>query len=83
VKLSPTSNDNLIDRTREIWQPRLGHNLSREDARQIVENVTGCFNILTEWSRADIRTGNENGHGVKAANQSKTANATESTEVAP
>jgi hypothetical protein len=46
------ANDNLIDRTREVWKPRLGRDLSREDARQIVENVTGFFAILIEWSRA-------------------------------
>lgn len=32
----------------------LGRDLSREDARQIVENVTGFFAILAEWSRAEI-----------------------------
>ena len=46
------ANDNLIDRTREVWKPRLGRDLSREDARQIAENVTGFFSILAEWSRA-------------------------------
>jgi hypothetical protein len=52
VKFSHVANDNLIDRTREVWKPRLGRELSREDARQIVENVTGFFGILIEWSRA-------------------------------
>jgi len=37
--------DNLIRRTREVWQPRLGRSLSREDARQIVENMTGFFSV--------------------------------------
>jgi hypothetical protein len=54
VKPSPAANDNLIDRTREIWQLRLGRDLSREDARQIAENITGFFSILQEWSRAAI-----------------------------
>lgn len=48
------ANNNLIDRTREVWKPRLGHDLSREDARQFVENVTGFFTILSEWSRAEM-----------------------------
>ena len=48
------ANDNLIDRTREVWKPRLERDLSREDARQIVENVTGFFSILAEWSRAEM-----------------------------
>ena len=38
----------------ETWQPRLDRDLSREDARQIVENVTGFFSILAEWSRPEI-----------------------------
>ncbi len=54
VKPSDAANDNLIDRTIETWQPRLDRDLSRDDARQIVENVTGFFSILAEWSRAEI-----------------------------
>jgi hypothetical protein len=48
------ANDNLIDRTRQVWQPRLGRDVSGEDARQIAENVTGFFAILGEWSRAEM-----------------------------
>jgi hypothetical protein len=54
VEPSHAANDNLIDRTCEVWKPRLGRDLSREDARQIVENVTGFIAILTEWSRAEM-----------------------------
>ena len=54
VKLSHAVNDNLIDRTREVWKPRLRRDLSREDARQIAANVTGFFSILAEWSRAEM-----------------------------
>src|SRR5512132_1987562 len=50
VNPSSTIKDNLIDRTIELWQPRLRCDLSREDARQIVENVIGFFAILAEWS---------------------------------
>jgi hypothetical protein len=57
---SIAANDNLIDRTRTVWQPRTGRNLTDEDARQIVENVSGFFKILTEWSPAEIHA-NENG----------------------
>jgi hypothetical protein len=48
------ANDDLIERTRNLWQPRLGFDLSREDARQITENVTGFFELLVEWSRAEM-----------------------------
>ena len=54
VTSTKAANDNLIDRTIETWQPRFDRNLSREDARQIVENVTGFFSILAEWSRAEL-----------------------------
>jgi hypothetical protein len=54
VKPSHAANDNLIDRTRKVWQSRLGRDLTKEDARQIAENVTGFFAILAEWSRAEM-----------------------------
>ena len=54
VKPSHAANDNLTDRTRQVWQPRFGRDLSREDARQIAENVTGFFAILAEWLRAEM-----------------------------
>ena len=43
------SEDNLIDRTLEVWQPRNDQRLSDEDARAILENVTGFFTLLLEW----------------------------------
>ena len=46
--------DDLIRRTRDVWQPRLGRALIREDARQITENMTGFFSVLAEWSRAEL-----------------------------
>ena len=54
MKEPSAANDNLIDRTIALWQPRLGRELSREDARQIAENVTGFFSILHEWSRVSM-----------------------------
>jgi hypothetical protein len=54
VKPSLAANDNLIDQTRQVWQRRLRRDLTREDARQIAENVTGFFALLAEWSRAEL-----------------------------
>ena len=58
VKPSHAANDNLkhalVGRTLEVWQPRLGRDLSSEDARQIAASVTGFFSILAEWSRAEL-----------------------------
>ncbi len=40
---------------------RLGSDLSREDARQTTENVTGFFAILAEWSQAErLAAANDN-----------------------
>ena len=70
MKPSHTANDNpkddLIRRTREVWQPRLGRDLSREDARQIAANITGFFSVLAEWSRAEppMPASNANGRDV-------------------
>ena len=60
MKSSPAANDNLIDRTRKVWKPRLGRGLSGEEARQVAENVTGFFAILAEWSRAEQLGANDN-----------------------
>ena len=46
--------DDPIERTREVWRPRLGRDLSDDEAKQIAANVTGFFTILAEWSRADL-----------------------------
>jgi len=54
VKFPSAANDNLINRTIGLWQSRGRRTLSHEDARQIVENVTGFFSILHKWSRAEV-----------------------------
>ena len=57
------ANDNdagkQIARTRQVWQPRLGRDLTDEDARQIMQNVTGFFGVLAEWSRAERLAAND------------------------
>ncbi len=42
--------DDLVGRTRKVWQPRLGRELSHDDARQIAANMTGFFSVLAGWS---------------------------------
>lgn len=70
VKPSHAANDNLIDRTRQVWQPRLGRDLSLEDARQITENVTGFFAVLAEWSRAEVSSpANDTGKHAASDNE--------------
>lgn len=41
--------DKLIRSTLGIWQPRVNHRLTDEDARKIAENMTGFFTVLLEW----------------------------------
>ena len=56
MKPTHAANDNQIDRTRKVWQPRIGRDLTDDDARQIADNVTGFFSILAEWARAEMPT---------------------------
>ena len=65
---SIAANDNLIDRTRTVWQPRIGRNLTDEDVRQIVENVSGFFKILRDWSRVEPAPANDAGKPVTSSN---------------
>ena len=57
MKRLDAANDNdvgkQIARTRQVWQPRVGRDLTDEDARQIMHNVSGFFGVLAEWSRAE------------------------------
>ena len=57
MKRLDAANDNAtgkqIARTRKVWHPRLGRDLTDEDARQIMDNVTGFFGVLAEWSQAE------------------------------
>jgi len=41
--------DKFIDEAIKFWQPRMQRDLSREDARQITENLSGFFRLLLEW----------------------------------
>ena len=47
--------DNFLDETIKFWQPRVQHELSREDARQIVENLSGFFQLLRDWDAQQHR----------------------------
>ncbi|WP_157223410.1 hypothetical protein [Rhodovulum sp. PH10] len=49
--LSPS----FLDETIAVWQPLSERPLNREDAREIIHNVTGFFSILLEWDAAERR----------------------------
>ena len=55
-------NDELIARTRDVWQPRLGRKVTCDEAKQIAASLTGFFAVLAEWSRTDLPDpANDNG----------------------
>ena len=41
----------IINQTMDFWFKRTGQEFSSEDARQMVLNVSGFFQILSEWHR--------------------------------
>jgi len=41
----------IIEQTLDFWGKRTGKDLSREDAREMVANVAGFFQVLAEWDR--------------------------------
>jgi hypothetical protein len=48
--------EELIDRTVAFWQPYSSRPLTREDDRQILENLTGFFGVLLRWHEEDKPT---------------------------
>lgn len=45
----------FLDETIAFWQPYSRRALTREDAREMIENVTGYFALFDEWARAERR----------------------------
>jgi len=43
--------EGILDHTIAFWQPHYRQELTREDAREIIENTAGFFKILAEWDR--------------------------------
>ena len=44
----------LLEKTIRVWQPLGEEKLTEEDAREIVENLTGFFSLLGEWERENV-----------------------------
>jgi hypothetical protein len=74
MKSLDAANDNdmgrQIARAHQIWQPRLGHDLTDEESRRIIHNVTSFFGILAEWSRAE-KLAAANDSATSASNDGK------------
>lgn len=43
----------LIEQTISIFESRTGRVISKEEARQAVENISGFFSVLQEWAEAE------------------------------
>lgn len=51
--MSKQTEDAFIGHTLDVWQPRSKQRLTHEDARQMVENVAGFFQLLIEWDKVE------------------------------
>lgn len=45
--------DRLHDEAAALFQSRAKRKLTREDGREITKNLTGFFQVLLEWDRAE------------------------------
>jgi hypothetical protein len=68
----PENKAKFVGQTLAVWQPRSTRELTIEDGREIAENVTGFFRILSEWDAADQRTSTK----VKVLSESSSSNTT-------
>ena len=41
----------IIQRTRKFWQLHYEEELTEEDAREIIKNITGFFATLARWDQ--------------------------------
>lgn len=46
----------LVEKARQVFQKRTSQKLTNEDARQMLENLTGFFRVLREWERAQAKS---------------------------
>ncbi len=45
------TNQDFLEDTIRVWQPRAGGRLTDDDAREITANVAGFFRLLSEWDQ--------------------------------
>jgi hypothetical protein len=57
-KPDAVSQPEIAKRTIAFWQPRTSRRLAAEDAREIMENLTGFFRVLAEWDKRDRQSVN-------------------------
>ena len=47
----PAGQPDLIRETSAFWSEHYGREVSAEEAREMIANVTGFFSILLEWEK--------------------------------
>jgi hypothetical protein len=60
IRHSRRFSNELVEKARVIFCRRSGAEVSHEEARQMLENLTGFFTVLHEWDR-DNRKRDGNG----------------------
>jgi hypothetical protein len=53
VKRQQPDIPDIIEHTIAFWSERTKQEFSREDARQILANVAGFFQVLAEWEQKE------------------------------
>lgn len=53
--------DELLGKTKALWEPRYGRELSDEEAREILRNVVEFFTTLEEWFLREDAAAREQG----------------------
>jgi hypothetical protein len=51
------TSESFLTEAVEFWEERYDRKMSREDARQITENLAGFFGVLEGWQTAEAAAG--------------------------
>ena len=51
----------LIEQTISVFESRTGRVISDEEARRLVENISGFFQVLQEWAEAEDKDRRDEG----------------------
>jgi hypothetical protein len=54
ASIVPEQHSDFLARTISVWQRYSDRPLTEEDARQIIENMTGFFRTLADWENTEL-----------------------------
>ncbi len=58
--------ESFLKRTIDFWEPCAEEKLTSEDAKGIIENIAGFFEILAEWEQNDYSQDSQKGGDADA-----------------